>query len=45
MLLSFGKNGIGKSTTLDCIVGLKTKNDGIVKLDGLDLDKDPINLN
>ena len=39
----FGKNGIGKSTTLDCIVGLKTKNDGIVKLDGLDLDKDPIN--
>ena len=39
----FGKNGIGKSTTLDCIVGLKTKNDGIVKLDGLDLVKDPIN--
>lgn len=39
----FGRSGIGKSTALECITGLKEKNEGKILIDGLDLDKDPLN--
>jgi len=38
-----GKNGIGKSTTIDCIVGLKKKDAGEIKINGISLDEDPVN--
>lgn len=38
-----GKNGIGKSTTIDCVVGLKRKNAGEIKIGGISLDEDPVN--
>ena len=31
-----GKNGIGKSTTIDCIVGLKEQDEGHIIVDGMD---------
>lgn len=37
-----GKNGIGKSTTIDCIVGLKEANSGEILLFGKDIKKDPL---
>ncbi len=37
-----GRNGIGKSTTIDCIVGLKQKDSGKISIYGYDQDKDPL---
>ncbi len=37
-----GRNGIGKSTTIDCIVGLKEKDSGKISIYGYDQDKDPL---
>ena len=36
-----GKNGIGKSTTIDCIVGLKSFDKGSILLNGYDVSKEP----
>lgn len=38
----FGRNGIGKSTTLDCVLGIKKKDSGNIILDDIDLDIDPL---
>ena len=40
ILSIIGKNGIGKSTTIDCIVGLKQKDSGKIKINDFDLDED-----
>ena len=37
-----GKNGIGKSTTIDCIVGLKEATSGEILLFGKDIKRDPL---
>ena len=37
-----GKNGIGKSTTIDCIVGLKNYDKGEVYIDGHEVKKEPL---
>ena len=37
-----GKNGIGKSTTIDCIIGSKKFDDGTITLDGYDVKHEPI---
>jgi len=37
-----GKNGIGKSTTIDCMIGLKKFQQGKILLDGYDIVKEPI---
>ena len=37
-----GKNGIGKSTTIDCIVGLKEATNGEILLFGKDIKRDPL---
>lgn len=37
-----GKNGIGKSTTIDCIVGLKEPDKGKIEVQGESYKKDPI---
>ena len=37
-----GKNGIGKSTTIDCVIGSKKFDSGSVLLDGFDIHDDPI---
>ena len=37
-----GKNGIGKSTTIDCIIGSKKFDDGTITLDGYDVKLEPI---
>ncbi len=37
-----GRNGIGKSTTLDCMIGAKRFNRGRITLDGFDIEKEPI---
>lgn len=34
-----GKNGIGKSTTIDCVIGSKNINDGEIFIDGKDIQK------
>ncbi len=34
-----GKNGIGKSTTIDCVIGSKNINDGEILIDGKDIQK------
>lgn len=39
----FGRSGGGKSTALECIMGLKSKNGGDVQIDGISLDKDSLN--
>lgn len=37
-----GKNGIGKSTTIDCVIGAKKFNSGKITLNGYDVLDDPI---
>lgn len=37
-----GRNGIGKSTTIDCMIGAKKIDKGTSVLDGYDMQKDPI---
>lgn len=37
-----GKNGIGKSTTIDCMIGAKKFQSGVITLEGFDITKDPI---
>lgn len=37
-----GRNGIGKSTTIDCMIGVKRFNDGSISLGGYDTVKEPI---
>lgn len=37
-----GRNGIGKSTTIDCMIGVKRFNDGQILLDGHDIVKESI---
>ena len=37
-----GKNGIGKSTTIDCVIGSKKFDEGSITLGGFDIKKDPI---
>lgn len=37
-----GRNGIGKSTTIDCVIGTKKFNSGIITLNGYDIRKEPI---
>lgn len=37
-----GRNGIGKSTTIDCMIGAKKFNKGRIELSGYDIVKDPI---
>ena len=37
-----GRNGIGKSTTIDCLIGSKKFNSGTIKIDGYDITKEPI---
>ena len=37
-----GKNGIGKSTTIDCMIGLKKFQKGTIILDGYDISKEPL---
>lgn len=37
-----GRNGIGKSTTIDCVIGAKRFQSGKVLVDGYDITRDPI---
>lgn len=37
-----GRNGVGKSTTIDCMVGSKQFNEGSILLNGYDILKEPI---
>ena len=37
-----GRNGIGKSTTIDCLIGSKKFDGGSIFLDGFDVTKEPI---
>ncbi len=37
-----GKNGIGKSTTIDCIVGLKEQDSGDILIDGMNTLENPL---
>jgi ABC-2 type transport system ATP-binding protein len=37
-----GKNGIGKSTTIDCVVGAKKFDSGTITIDGHDIEKEPL---
>jgi len=37
-----GKNGIGKSTTIDCVVGLKEFQEGSISVFGHDVTKEPL---
>jgi len=37
-----GKNGIGKSTTIDCVIGFKKFDAGSITLDGYDVKQEPI---
>lgn len=37
-----GRNGIGKSTTIDCVIGTKKFNSGTIRIDGYDIRKEPI---
>ena len=37
-----GKNGIGKSTTIDCIVGLKEQDKGNILINGIDTLEEPL---
>lgn len=37
-----GKNGIGKSTTIDCLIGAKRFNSGEILIEGKDIKKEPI---
>ena len=37
-----GRNGVGKSTTIDCLVGLKEYQEGSIEIYGLDIKKYPL---
>ena len=37
-----GKNGIGKSTTIDCVIGSKKFNSGTITLNGYDIKAEPL---
>ena len=37
-----GRNGIGKSTTIDCMIGIKKFNKGLILIDGYDINKESI---
>ncbi len=37
-----GRNGIGKSTTIDCLIGSKKFNSGTIYINGYDIKKEPI---
>ena len=37
-----GRNGIGKSTTIDCVIGSKKFDKGTITLDGFDIVKEPL---
>lgn len=37
-----GKNGVGKSTTIDCITGIKPFNKGEIYIEGYSIKKDPL---
>ena len=37
-----GRNGIGKSTTIDCMIGMKKFNEGEIKIFNHDITKEPI---
>ena len=37
-----GKNGIGKSTTIDCMIGAKKFDKGTIYLDGFDITLEPL---
>lgn len=37
-----GRNGIGKSTTIDCMIGAKKFDKGTIILDGFDISKNPL---
>lgn len=37
-----GKNGIGKSTTIDCVIGSKKFDEGTITLNGYDIKEEPI---
>ena len=42
-LLGFiGRNGVGKSTTIDCMIGAKKFNSGTILVDGYDITKEPL---
>ena len=37
-----GRNGIGKSTTIDCMIGSKKFNSGTIEVNGFNIVSDPI---
>lgn len=37
-----GKNGVGKSTTIDCMIGVKKFEKGTILLDDIDIKKEPL---
>ena len=37
-----GRNGIGKSTTIDCMIGVKRFNSGTIEIEGYDITKEPL---
>ena len=37
-----GKNGIGKSTTIDCVIGSKKYNSGTITLNGYNITTEPL---
>lgn len=37
-----GRNGIGKSTTIDCMIGVKNFNSGLIELEGYSITEDPL---
>lgn len=37
-----GRNGVGKSTTIDCVIGAKKFNKGEITVNGYDIKKEPI---
>lgn len=37
-----GKNGAGKSTTIDCVIGIKQPDEGQITVNGFSLKKDPL---
>ena len=39
-----GKNGIGKSTTIDCVTGSKNYNSGEIYINGTNIESNPIEI-
>ena len=37
-----GKNGIGKSTTIDCMIGVKKFDEGTIELEGYSIEEEPL---